>query len=365
MDQTNQQTRFGYQRPAIMQNVAANVAASVTTVNFPTITDLFVTAWVNLKKTLLGILIVNSIGLLSYAGLGVVFVVLITLFGFIPFLKGSVFSILTLILLALGVIGFFIISNAILAANIYILNDLKEFQLKPLMLKSLKISLPMLVVSVITTFIIFGGLFLLLLPGIIFAMFLIFTPYIMLLENKNGFESMKRSILLVAKSFGDVFVRIIILVLIPVLVSLILKNFFSADDSSVVAVNLLSFIFNLFYGWFALAYTLNLYKEIRQGVDANATARIRPIMGISLIGYIAALAVGGIFYLYSSRANQIPTLTTTPPDNTLLDLNATQPLPSIVPSPLATASSSASPKTQPVATASAKINTSTNSATQR
>lgn len=58
------------------------------------------------------------------------------------------------------------------------------------------------------------GFLFFIIPGLIFGFFMIFTPYILILENKGVVESMKKSFYLVRDNFWDLLIKFILIYLI-------------------------------------------------------------------------------------------------------------------------------------------------------
>lgn len=297
MDQNNQPNRFGYQRPPIIQNL--------TNINLPTVKQLFTQSWQDLKKNLLPLFIITSIGIASYASIGVLTMVIFVMIGFIPIITGVAFSVLTFAVLALAMIGTILISNTLLGACILLLNESKNLQLQNLLSRTLKTGPLLFLFILIATIIIVGGTFLFVIPGILFAVFFIFTPIIMLTENQSLIFSLRRSVYLATKSFGEIFIRLLLLILIPFITSLAFQSIFTSNDLNNLILSILNLVFNLLYFWFALSFIVNLYKEVKTNSNAQEVARIRPLILISLIGWILGGCLLTLLYFNPAALNSI------------------------------------------------------------
>jgi len=80
----------------------------------------------------------------------------------------------------------------------------------------------LVVASVIIAIGAFVGLILLVIPGLVWLLLVAFSIQIVMLENLDGVEAVKRSIKLVRENFGDVFVFLLVLLIILLIVSIVL-----------------------------------------------------------------------------------------------------------------------------------------------
>jgi len=80
----------------------------------------------------------------------------------------------------------------------------------------------LVVASVIIAIGAFVGLVLLVIPGLVWLLLVAFSIQIVMLENLDGVEAVKRSIKLVRENFGDVFVFLLVLLIILLIVSIVL-----------------------------------------------------------------------------------------------------------------------------------------------
>ncbi len=80
----------------------------------------------------------------------------------------------------------------------------------------------LVVASVIIAIGAFVGLILLVIPGLIWLLLVAFSIQIVMLENLDGVEAVKRSIKLVKENFGDVFVFLLVLLIILLIASIVL-----------------------------------------------------------------------------------------------------------------------------------------------
>lgn len=103
-----------------------------------------------------------------------------------------------------GLIGLIFIIAQICAINN--LSENREVALGESLKASFEKYFPCLWVSILLTVVIFGGCVLLIIPGIIFGIWFLFSTYALILEDKRGAAALKRSKQLVQKNGWYVFV---------------------------------------------------------------------------------------------------------------------------------------------------------------
>lgn len=291
----------------VSNNPLASALPNITNLSLPSVWELFQTSWQNVKKNLLLLFIYNTVGLMCY--------LILTLFFMGIILASTTFQANTLIytavsfiVSALYLIGIVLLSNSVLTFNTIVLSENKNPSFKAMFTYSIKKSLPLIVIFILGAILIAGGLTLLIIPGIIFGMFFLFAPFISILENQGPISSLKRSAYLVSRSFGDIFIRLLLLLAIPVVVSIVLDNF-QGGDLTLLLVGITGIVFNLLYGWFAVSYLLTLYKQSKQGADAQGQTKLRPIILVAAVGLvIGAILIASINYYNASVLNNVTPL---------------------------------------------------------
>ena len=108
-------------------------------------------------------------------------------------------------------------------------------------------------VYLLTGLIVMVGFMFLIIPGIILAFFLIFAPFILILEKKSITESIVESFRLVKNNFWEVLLRHLV-IYFAFIVVVVISNFIPLAS---IAVNFLSSIFMVIYMYL-------LYKSIRE-----------------------------------------------------------------------------------------------------
>jgi len=89
--------------------------------------------------------------------------------------------------------------------------------------KAVSLFLPYIWIIIFTGLIVLGGFIFFIIPGIIFAIWFMFSQYALLLEGKRGYEALKRSKELIKGRFFDVIYRIVIILLIIIFVFSVTK----------------------------------------------------------------------------------------------------------------------------------------------
>lgn len=112
-------------------------------------------------------------------------------------------GVVLLALLSIGCTMMIVRISAALISQSHPGNPKDEFQ------AGLKLIWPALISSVLVGLTVFGGILLLIIPGIIFAIWFCFVPYIVAIEEKHGIEAMHLSHQLVRGRWWAVFARLV------------------------------------------------------------------------------------------------------------------------------------------------------------
>lgn len=120
---------------------------------------------------------------------------------------------------------------------------------------------PLLVIGLLTGLIILGGFILLIIPGIIFAIWYSLAPIILIDEGTKGWSALKRSRDLVKGHGIDVFLRFLVIVIILIVLSLPARFVF--DPNSLVD-DIYNAVISLITGPLVALYTVQLYKNLKE-----------------------------------------------------------------------------------------------------
>ncbi len=279
---------------------------------YPPIKQLIKESWDNLIAKILPLLIFNSILI------GIIVVSFIILFlllagsvslGNLPALASNAFftSVPVLLILLVWFLVMIVLFSLFHIGNVYILSsNTTQIPYKGLFKQSVSVILPVFLGNLITGFLVIGGTFLFIIPGIIIGLFLQFTVYSIILDRFPVKESLKRSVFLISNSFGQIFVRLIVLVLIPILFNIVLGLF--SSDANVASQSILNTLFSIFYSFFSISYMLGLFKQAK-AASGQGTGSLKFIVIVSVIGWILAILTTVLGYrAISSVINSTGTL---------------------------------------------------------
>lgn len=274
--------------------------------SLPSISSLFKESWVTFKGSVLNLFILY---LISFGVFAVITIVglLIT----IPLGAFSVFSAIqenTLtpaFFTSLGVMGivilifiiiFIIVSLALNAAMIMVVANYKS---KPsswaMFKKGFSYVLPLILASIITGFLIYGGFFLFVIPGIVFGIALSFTYYEIVLNKKPVLSAMRRSMGIVFANFWGILGRMLLFMVVVFAIVLIPQIIIGAsgDEGIAAGFGFLSFIIQTLIGWYAVAYSLTLYKQAEAAAPDGKTSKLLLPTILAVVGWILGVILIG------------------------------------------------------------------------
>lgn len=149
------------------------------------------------------------------------------------------------------------------------------------------------------SFIYFGGFFLLIIPGIIFYTWFIFTPIIFITEHERGMNALLKSREYIQGIMLPIFLRILFIIGFLMGVSMLFTVFGSllgSSGSSKLINQIFSFIFNLLITPVSIAYIYLLYENvhtIKGSVQINPKSNDR--VGYLVIGLVGILFFAAVF----------------------------------------------------------------------
>jgi len=218
-----------------------------------------------------------------------------------PLAIGGVAILYLLFIIAMIVISGMFQIGYILIAN----NNGEKVEYGAILKKSFSLVGPYFWVSSLSGLLIFGGMFVFLFLGILFAIFFMFVTYEVILGNKKSMAALRGSMSIVKQNFWDVVGRGLVLFLlgiaiqIPRLIFQILPAALSGSDSSGSAIfagvlnmliTLVYIVVSILWGWFAMVYTLNLYKHAKAATKADQPVSLMWIVIVAVIGYVIMAA---------------------------------------------------------------------------
>jgi hypothetical protein len=116
------------------------------------------------------------------------------------------------------------------------------------------------VVAFVAGLIAIAGFVLLVIPGVIFTVFLSLVTPVFILENVRGMAVLKRSWALVKGNFWPVLLRLALIFIISILISSLTGRF--DNESTAALLSLVSTALQFILTFFGIAYTYNLYKDL-------------------------------------------------------------------------------------------------------
>jgi len=149
-----------------------------------------------------------------------------------------------------------------------------------------KYIVPLFLVGLIEFVITFGSIFLLIIPAIIISIFLAFTLYTVILDNKRGFEAIKMSAGIVQQQFGAIVGRFVLYFLLVIAVMIALAAVSSISEEVAALSALVRFVVNFFVNWFGMVFTFQIYKHARAAYDESKPASITWIWIVSAVGWV-------------------------------------------------------------------------------
>jgi len=284
------------------------IPAQTLSKKFPAIKELITESWTLLTKKTLKLLF---LGLLSIVVNAVLFILAMVAVLGVGVMKISSFSNPDAVLEALmspaligtaisvGILlfaGIMVVGAAMQAAMLILLKDPKEeTSVIDYFKQGFSYVVPLLIVSFITFVIVFGSLFVFIIPAMIIGIFLMFTMYTVIVDNKKGMDAIKMSVGIVSQNFGAVIGRVTILWLLSFAVQMLIGMLPNDEPSAVIFYLLISFVASFAIGWFGLTYSFKLYEHAKAAYDGQKPTSMTWMWIISVIGWvIGALFLTGI-----------------------------------------------------------------------
>lgn len=273
----------------------------------PPIKSLFIDSWELLRSVIGPFIVFNVVALLAIFVAVIIMIVGIILIGVGGIGLTNYMNINPLALgfggITFGIIAFIIIaiisSIAQIGAIIILYDANPKINVFSVIRRSGKYIIPMILTGLVTGFLTLGGIFLFVIPAIIFSLFLTFSYYSIVAENKGPIASIKRSIYLVKNNFTGFLLRALalwgILFLINIVFSIILgeaaEN--SGNDGFILVSSIISIVVQILASWYSIAYSVVLFKQLKK-VSGEGESSLKVITILSLVGWIIAIILGYI-----------------------------------------------------------------------
>lgn len=273
---------------------------NTSTASFPSVGELFRESWETFKKSLLSLFIFNIIGLVGILAIVAVIVGIAIFSGLgAAFTAGQSNAALTggIVLIAaiaifVAIVACIVLGLILQVGQILIINTQGKIGIGEAIRKGLSLALPVFLVSLLVSIIVFGGFFVFILPGFLFALFFAFAIFDVVIEDSRWTNALRASMSLVTHNFGDVFGRFLLLVVIQI-GAYFLFSFFpniisQFNEIAGGILYLIGVIPNILLGWFCMVYMLVLYKQAK-AVKGTGQSGLLWVGIVAGIGWILAL----------------------------------------------------------------------------
>lgn len=167
-----------------------------------------------------------------------------------------------LVMMVIGVLGFLLQLWAQIAMILAIDNPAVGENFKALFQKARPLLLPYLGITARSFLIIFGGVLLLVIPGIIFAIWYCMSAYALVLEGKHGMEALRTSKSYVKGKTGAVVSRLAVLAVIALLLYVVPGGIFEAAHLKPVG-DVFSGAVSFVFGPVSTIYLYLLFRALR------------------------------------------------------------------------------------------------------
>ncbi|HVA96497.1 MAG TPA: hypothetical protein VND99_02490 [Candidatus Acidoferrales bacterium] len=257
----------------------------------PSIQSLFQDSWELFKQTWTTYLKLVGFGI-AFLFLGALIGLLISLpVSFIAvgahfqvFRHLTPFHIATLVLLGFWVVFYLlsIIAMGVLfpIAGIFILQR-KKASLIELLKQAKQFFWPYFLTMLLAGFLAFGGMILLVIPGIVIGIFFVFTSYEVVLEKQSGISALARSYFMVKNDFWQILGRVLLLEVCIWIVTSVLGHIIGRG----LLLGLVQLVFSILLSWYLRAYIFLLYNQVRERTTFPQHISLRWVWIVSAIGW--------------------------------------------------------------------------------
>ena len=276
-----------------------------TPVSLPPIKTLLSETWQTFTKSILSLFLLSILwvcvgGMTSFL---LIFLPLLGL-GFFSTLKPQIASELLKNLAALpsqywiisiGVFLIFIVlitflGMAIQIAQLKVLDDpTNKKSLWAILKESFGQVIPLYLMQLVSGLLIGGGSLLLFIPGLVFGFLFAFTAPVLIFEKTKILDGLRRSVALVSSHFGEILVRFLLVFIAYILVVIFIPNLIiKLDEQTGLILIFVRMLLNILASWFWLAFTITLYKQVKQATPIDKKGSLLWILLVSILGWVAS-----------------------------------------------------------------------------
>jgi hypothetical protein len=202
---------------------------------------------------------------------------------------------------------YLVIAVAIKAASIIVVSEYdKETSVWSAIKRGFGFVIPLSLLGSIIFILDFGGIFVFLLPALLFSFFFMFAIYEVVLGGQGFYKGLQRSLLIVSKRFGEILVRLLAYALIFILIVFVIPGVITkVVPGARGIVTLFSAFVNAFLDWYGLAFLITLYKQARVGFEGKEGASLKWVWAVAVLGWIIFALVAFLgFKLLGSKIGE-------------------------------------------------------------
>jgi hypothetical protein len=200
---------------------------------------------------------------------------------------------------AIWVIGLIIVGVSTQVALIRVVNsayDGQQVAIMPVWKAGWKKVIPLFLVGIITGFFVWGGLGVLIVPGIIFSIWLAYTTMEVIIYDSSVLNAMRESVRLVRGFFWEILGRSVLLFLIFVTVSGVLGKVNSSAGTAPGGAGILpivNLVVQFVVQYFGVAAGIVLYRQAKAAGTNLPKRGLKGMFIVALIGWVLTIATWG------------------------------------------------------------------------
>lgn len=217
------------------------------------------------------------------------------------------------VILIVWIVLVWFVSAASLAAQMLIVQAAYKGEtvgLREAFALGLRKSLPLFVLYFFTGLLVWGGLWLLFIPGMVISIYLSYSIYMLLLENKGVVESMRESVRIVKANFWALMGRSVVLILILYGIQIVLAIVANQVQNAGMETGLTTvanLVVQFFSQYYAIAYSMVLFNFAREASSNAKSASLKPMVITSVLGWVLGILVlGMVIPLVVKGLNNLP-----------------------------------------------------------
>lgn len=270
--------------------------------SLPPIADLLSQSFETCKKNLYDFFILSLIALAVYAVIGIISVGVVFASGIGgAIIKSGIQEVIKVpgVIMILGwlllvvVIFAIIFGFALQTAYILIAAGEKKGSYIDLLKKGVFLIPSLLWVSLLSLFLIWGSIFVFILPVILIGFLLTFTIYEIVLSGNRGIYAIQRSSYIVSQNFFPIVGRILFLTIVGFLAGAVISGIqeFVSNSFFAVVMVIISVVFNVLWSWFGIVYSVTLYQQAKAVVDPHKTSGLLWMWIVAGVGWVIGAGI--------------------------------------------------------------------------